>query len=164
MSSKDIRQTHKEFVERNKRLGKKQTSDSRKEEKLNEIKDIEDIITERKNEIKKLRHDQEVKKREYNEIHKSSLQQFSCIYNNPDLIMRIIELAKQTTYSDTSIKDIENSCSNGINEDNIDWDTIEKITLAEKRIIQEIPHTNIVSDFFDRFGNSVGLPSEEDND
>ncbi len=155
MAAKDIFQTHKEFKERNKRLKIKQSYEELENIKLNEIADIDEEIEKLKSLIAK-------KKEEYNEISLEKLKELSKEYNDKDLINRIIELAKYTTYSHSNIEDIKNLCATGINTDNTDWDLIEKITLAEESINDEIRHTNYVSDILNDFGNNINLPNGKD--
>lgn len=151
MAAKDITQTHKEFKERDKRLKIKQSYVDQENAKLNEIKDIDD-------EIKKLESIRKQKSKEYNDISSRKLKELSKIYNNKTLLKRIKELALQTTYSHSNIEDIEKIGDLGINSDNVNWDIIEKITLAEESINDEIKHTNYIGDILDEFGSVIKLP------
>jgi len=151
MAANDITQTHKEFKERNKRLKIKQSYIDQENIKLNEIQDID-------NEIKRLESIKKQKRKEYNDISSKKLKELSKIYNNKTLLKRIKELALETTYSHSNIEDIEKFGDLGINSDDVNWDIIEKITLAEESINDEIKHTNCIGDILDEFGSVVKLP------
>lgn len=151
MAAKDITQTHKEFKERDKRLKIKQSFDEQENSKLNEIKDIED-------EIKKLESIKKEKSKEYNDISSQKLKKLSKVYNDKELLERITELAEHTTFSNSNIEDIKKMVESGINSDNVNLEIIEKITLAEESINDEIRHTNYIGDILDRFGGTIKLP------
>lgn len=154
MATKDVVQTHKDFKKRIKRLKIKNYYDEKENIKLNEIGDID-------NEIEKLQAEKEKKVKEYNEISSEKLEKLSIIYNDPALLSEIVKLAKHTTFSHSSLKDIEEISHTGINSDDIDMDLIEKITLAEESVNREIPHTNCISDVLNDFGGKITLPNEK---
>lgn len=156
MASNEISQTHKEFKTRKKRIKIKHSYDEKENAKLNEIEDIDEQIS-------ILQKQREEKVKEYNDISTQKLKNLSILYNDSDLIKNIVSYAKCTTYSKSTLEDIEKNCSLGINEDNIDLDIIEKISLAEERINVEIKHTNVLGDILNDFGNSVKFPGEEDD-
>ena len=157
MTSKNIKQTHKEYFKRNKRIQIKKKYDQKENEKLNEIQNINE-------EIEKLKSKKEEKEKEYNEIKTKKLQEFSMIYNDKELLEEIIEYAENTTYSYTNLLDIKDICKRGINEDEIDWSSIEKIAFAEEKINREIQHTNFFNDVLNNLGNSIKFPGEEEDD
>lgn len=86
------------------------------------------------------------------------------IYNDKELLEEIIEYAENTTYSYTNLLDIKDICKRGINEDEIDWSSIEKIAFAEEKINREIQHTNFFNDVLNNLGNSIKFPGEEEDD
>lgn len=157
MAAKDITQTHKEFKERDKRLKIKQSYVDQENAKLNEIKDIED-------EIKKLKSIKKEKRKEYNDISTKKIKELSKIYNSKDLLNKIVELASHTTCSRSNIEDIKKMGELGINIDNVNLDILEKITLAEEIINDEIKHTNYIGDILDEFGSVIKLPGGKDGD
>ena len=153
MAANDKFQTHKEYIDREKRLKIKASFDKRENEKLNEIKDIDEKIEELKKQKKQ-------KEKEYNEISTEKMQSLSMTYNNPVLISKIVEYAKDTVYSNRNLIEIEDLCVSGINSDCISMELIEKITEAETIINQEIRHTNGFNDFLNNFGSIIKLPGE----
>lgn len=156
MATKDIKQSHKEYSNRVKRIELKKHYDKMHNTKLNEIKDLDDEI-ERLTKIK----DQRLK--EANEISEAAFQALSKTYNNPDLISNIIEYASYTTFSRSNLEDIK-KCQNGINIDDIKLDLLEKISSAERQINEEIAHTNLFSDFLEKIGDGIKFPGEEDDE
>ena len=157
MTSKKIKQSHKEYCERKKRLEIKESYDQLENKKLNEIQDIN-------KEIEKLLLKKEEREKECNEIELEKLKKMSMIYNDKDLLEEIIEYAKITTYSRTNLLDIEEIYKCGINEDNINWESIEKIAFAEEKINIEIQHTNLFIDVLSNIGDTIKFPGEEEDD
>ena len=84
------------------------------------------------------------------------------IYNKTGLVDEIVTMAEETTFSHTIIDDIKKKCEKGVNVDDVDLDTVEKIVCAEEAILRQVSHTNIIADLLNGLGESIEFPGEED--
>ena len=157
MSSKDKTQSHHQYKQRKKRLEIKKEYDDKLEKNSNEIKSIDD-------EIARLTLLKSEKTNERNEIKNEEFQKLASCYNNKAVIQEIVRLGRNTTFSRSVIDDIEKRCINGINIDDVNFDFLEKITLVDETINQQLSHTNIIWDIFSDFGCEIRFPGEEDEE
>lgn len=155
MSTKDISQTHKEYVERKHRIKKSNEFDAKLEKKANEIHDIDEQIEH----LYKMKAEKE---NERNGIKSEKFKTLLVEYNNPGLLKDIFSKVRHTTYSRSLIGDIESRCEEGVNVDDADFELIENIVLADQAIIEQISHTNIISDILNNLGDSIEIPGEAD--
>lgn len=157
MGTNDVRQSHKQYVSRKKRIEKNNECESKIADITNEIESIDTKIKE----LQELKN----KKMEARKSAKNKkLQEMLKIYNCDSLIAEIIEFGERTTYSSSTLLEIKKRCANGINEDNIDMAIIEKIKMLESTILKEIPHTNALGDLLNSCGEKISLPGEVDNE
>lgn len=151
-------QSAKQFSDRKKRLTLKKGYKDKKDKKTNEIKDLNDQIA-------KLNEELRQKEEELNRINKQELKKFANIYNNNELLSEIFSLGSQTTYSATALNDLRDLCDNGINDDiNNLPDIIEELCEIDKRINDEVEHTNSVGDLLDKLGSIVSLSPKGDDE
>lgn len=155
MAKSDKHQSAKQYNERKKRINRKNRYDTHITKVSNEITDLNTQI-ERLEQLKK------EKLEERNVIEENELSDLMNQYNNKELLEDIFNLAKKTTFSTTTIFEIENKCQNGINEDNITLEDINTIYQIEMKINMEIPKTNAITDLMDNFGNNLDLEKERE--
>ncbi len=149
MSSKDKTQSHHQYKQRKKRLEIKKEYDDKLEKNSNEIKSIDD-------EIARLTLLKSEKTNERNEIKNEEFQKLASCYNNKAVIQEIVRLGRNTTFSRSVIDDIEN--------DDVNFDFLEKITLVDETINQQLSHTNMIWDILSDFGCEIRFPGEEDEE
>lgn len=155
MSTNDNRQTYIQYITRKKRLKISQNYDEKIEKVINEIQDIDE-------EIKRLSALKTTKEKEQNQIKNEKLQAMLILYNKTGLVDEIVTMAEETTFSHTIIDDIKKKCEKGVNVDDVDLDTVEKIVCAEEAILRQVSHTNIIADLLNGLGESIEFPGEED--
>ena len=157
MATNDIKQTHKQYNERKQRIKTSQEYNDRIEKNVNEIYDID-------KEIKRLTSLKEKKLITHQKLKDEKYHKMLSLYNHSELITEIIEFTKNTTYSRTIINDVEKASKNGINVDTINSDTLEQIISMDNKILKEIPHTNIIGDLLNNFGETIKLPGENNEE
>lgn len=157
MSTNDIKQNHKQYDARKKRIKKNDEHDGKIKKITNKIKDIDTKIAE----LQKLKN----KKLEEKKVAENKkMEEMLKLYNCDSLIAEMIEFGKNTTYSSSMLLEIKERCVNGINEDDIDISIMDKIKILELKILKEIPHTNAFGDLLNSCGEKISLPGEVDNE
>ena len=157
MDSKDIRQTHKQYKERQQRINISHSYDTKIANTANEIHDLNEQLNRIQAEINaKNEVHQQLKNEKYREMMRQ--------YNHEKVIKDIVHLGEKTTCSREFIKDIKDICSDGVNETTTDLDTIEKLVSVEENIAKEIPHANLIGDLLSNLGGGIKFPSEKNEE
>lgn len=157
MDSNDTKQTHKQYVAREKRIKVCREYDDKIETVSNEIQNID-------NQMEKLRIEREKKVKSQQQIKEQKYQKMLPMYNQPGVMDEIIQFGKRTTCSRVILEDVRKSCENGVNVDSVDLDMIDNLNLVDNEILKNIPHTNIIGDLLDKVGGSIKFLGEEDGE
>lgn len=156
-------QSHKEFVDRQKRLAIAETFDKKSDEQKNIIKDIDDEIDDLKKKIEKLKIQKKEEEEKCSNIKAQKLETMISIYNNPSILKSIMNYGHRTTYSKSNLAELEVFSERGfLNDDDFSIESMEKLIAVEKRINEDIPHTNVFFDIMNNLGNKIKFPGEEE--
>lgn len=157
MDAKDIRQTHKQYKERQQRLDISHSYDIKIANTANELHDLYEQLSRIQAEINAKN---EVHKQLKDEKYREMMRQ----YNHEKVIKDIVNFGEKTTCSRDFIKHIKDTCSDGVNETTADLDMIEKLVSVEENIAKEIPHANLIGDLLSNLGGGVKFPSEKNEE
>lgn len=124
---------------------------------MNQIKNIDDQIEALYKKKSELQEERDNKEKNIN-------IEMCKIYNDPELISEMIELGTQTTFSRTVLEDIQTNFSQGVFEDQIETNNIESLYELDLRINNELPVEHFGIGGIVKFGNSLQINSEMEDD
>ena len=150
VSTNENSQTSKQFTNRKKRIKTKIELDNKKSKLINNISHI-DI------KIDSLQKEKEENIERVNKIETEELNELMKQYNDSELLNEIFTYAKLTTFSSSTINEIEQKCKLGFNSDNISLEDLHKIYQMDVKINEEIKHTNKINDIITDFGNIIEI-------